>query len=77
MRTNKKFCITFIYGLNHEQQRRPLWNDLYDIAQNMSSAWSGIGDFNSVLYRADKQGGNDLTDHKLEDMANFTETCEL
>ena len=63
--------------MNQKQQRQPLWDDLYDIAQNMSSAWSVLVDFNSVLHRADQQGVNDVTDHELEDMANFIDTCEL
>ncbi|KAJ8419619.1 hypothetical protein Cgig2_032648 [Carnegiea gigantea] len=67
--TNEDFCITF--------QRQPLWTDLYDIAQEMTFAWSIIGDFNSVIYRADRQGGSEVTDYELEDMTNFTEMCEL
>ncbi|KAJ8421702.1 hypothetical protein Cgig2_002599 [Carnegiea gigantea] len=30
--TNKRFYITFVYGLNQEQQRHQLWTDLQDIS---------------------------------------------
>jgi len=58
-------------------QRQSLWTDLYEIAQQMSSAWCIIGDFNFVLYKVDIQGGNEVADHELEDLSCFTEMCEI
>ncbi|KAJ8419350.1 hypothetical protein Cgig2_015351 [Carnegiea gigantea] len=53
------FHVTFVYGMNKEQQRLPLWTDLMDIARTMSSAWCVIGDFNAVLYKHDRIGGDE------------------
>ena len=37
--TNKLFFITFVYGMNKQMQRQPLWNDLYAIAHQITLAW--------------------------------------
>ena len=36
--TKKYFFISFVYGLNHEQQRTPLWQEIHDIAEHMTAA---------------------------------------
>ena len=46
----KGFYITFVYGANHELQRKDLWDDLINIANSMNEAWCILGDFNAVLY---------------------------
>ncbi|KAJ8420147.1 hypothetical protein Cgig2_006433 [Carnegiea gigantea] len=47
--TQKKFYITFVYGMNHEQQRHQLWEDLQSISQQTTEARCIMGDFNFVL----------------------------
>jgi len=37
--TQKLFYLTVIYGMNHEQQRKPLWQELLDISKHMAEAW--------------------------------------
>ncbi|KAJ8427684.1 hypothetical protein Cgig2_027991 [Carnegiea gigantea] len=56
--TNKKFYITFVYGMNHDQQRQQMWDDLKAISQQMTEAWCILGDFNAVLHKEDRRGGN-------------------
>jgi len=58
-------------------QRKPLWSDLFAIAHQMTSALCIIGDFNSVLYKTDRQGRTEIADHELEELSCFTETCEV
>ena len=55
--TNKKNFITFVYGFNHEAQRKPMWDTLVDISHNMDDPWCVMGDFNSVLHHGERRGG--------------------
>ncbi|KAJ8423395.1 hypothetical protein Cgig2_029230 [Carnegiea gigantea] len=77
LHTSKKFYISFIYGLNHESQRHVLWQYLTEIAAHMNSAWCIIGDFNSVLYKEDRIGGEEIKDHEIKDFAECLEACEM
>ncbi|KAJ8421701.1 LOW QUALITY PROTEIN: hypothetical protein Cgig2_002598 [Carnegiea gigantea] len=43
----------------------------------MTEAWCILGDFNSVLYKEDRMGGNEILDHELEDLNNLLHTYEL
>jgi len=43
----------------------------------MTKAWCILGDFNSVLYKEDRMGDNEISDHELEDLNNLLHTCEL
>ena len=36
MNTHTKFFITFVYGMNKEQQRESLWSGLLALAQHIS-----------------------------------------
>jgi len=49
--TNKQFFLTVVYGMNHEQQRLHLWNNLHDLSLCMTDAWCTMGDFNAVKYK--------------------------
>lgn len=75
--TKKKLFITFVYGMNHEQQRHQLWQDLQSISQQMTAAWCIVGDFNSVLQREDRMGGNEITNLEVEGLADLMDICEL
>ncbi|KAJ8420047.1 hypothetical protein Cgig2_011170 [Carnegiea gigantea] len=77
LHSSKKFYISFIYGVNHESQRHVLWQDLTVITAHMNSVWCILGDFNSVLYKEDRIGGEEIKDHKIKEFAACIETCEL
>ena len=77
LHTSKKFCIKFIYGFNHEQQRQTLWTDIHHIAQAMNKAWCQMGDFNTILHKKDRIGGDEITVHDLHEMQHIMEQCEL
>ncbi|KAJ8433485.1 hypothetical protein Cgig2_004423 [Carnegiea gigantea] len=75
--TNKGFYITFVYGMNNVQQRQQPWADLQGFSQQMTEAWCIMGDFNSVLYKEDRMGGNEILDHELEDLNNLMHSYQL
>jgi len=75
--TKKKFYVTFVYGINHEQQRHQFWIDLQSISQQMTEAWCILKDFNSALHKEDRKGGNEIMGHKIEDLANLLDTDEM
>ncbi|KAJ8431896.1 hypothetical protein Cgig2_009963 [Carnegiea gigantea] len=77
LQTSKKFFISFRYGLNRASQRQVLWQDLTAIAAHMNNAWCIIGDFNFVLYKEDRIGGEEIEDHAIKDFAECLEACEL
>ncbi|KAJ8433627.1 hypothetical protein Cgig2_023566 [Carnegiea gigantea] len=74
---NKKFFITFIYGMNQEQQRQSMWEDLLAFSHQMTKAWCILGDFNAILYKDSGRGGNVIQVAKIREMANFIEQGDL
>ncbi|KAJ8419347.1 LOW QUALITY PROTEIN: hypothetical protein Cgig2_025466 [Carnegiea gigantea] len=75
--TNKKFYITFVYGMNHDQQRQQMWEDLKALSQQMTEAWCTLGDLNVVLHKDGKRGGNAIQDTELREMTDLLEYGEL
>ncbi|KAJ8437358.1 LOW QUALITY PROTEIN: hypothetical protein Cgig2_023463 [Carnegiea gigantea] len=71
--SQKSFYSTVVYGRNHEQQREQLWLDLQQPSQNISEAWCIMGDFNSILYKEDKIGSNEVTEHEIQELTSFME----
>jgi len=62
--SNKRFYITMIYGLNHAPSRQMLWEDLQAIAPSFEP-WCIMGDFNAVIHREDRIGGDEVTEHEM------------
>lgn len=58
--TKTSFLITFIYAYNQEQRRQSLWSDLHAISKQCSIAWGLIGDFNTLLSKEDRIGGQEV-----------------
>ncbi|XP_074570567.1 uncharacterized protein LOC141827233 [Curcuma longa] len=73
----RSFFVTFVYGLHSIVTRRPLWDALVDLGDNITDAWMVMGDFNSYLSIDEKKGGSPVTNHELRDMQNFTQVCGL
>ncbi|KAI9073707.1 hypothetical protein K1719_044331 [Acacia pycnantha] len=55
--SNSKFHFTAIYGSPQHQYRKFLWEDLEQIASNLSSPWLLAGDFNAITNQNDRRGG--------------------
>ncbi|KAJ8421024.1 hypothetical protein Cgig2_020050 [Carnegiea gigantea] len=75
--TRKRFHITFIYGHNHESQRQPLWEALHQISLSTHGAWCLLGDFNTILSKEDRYGGNHVEDHDIQELTNFMANCKV
>ena len=43
----------------------------------MTEAWCILGDFNSILYKEDRMGGNEVADHELEDLNSLLHRNEI
>ena len=53
------YLASFVYGLNDDNDRLPLWENLSNFSENVQSQpWIVIGDFNSVRFLSEKSGGN-------------------
>jgi len=72
-----KFYITFVYGMNHADQRQSLWKNLLDISLQMTEAWCILGDFNAILYKEDRLGGNNVLNTEIKELADFIDQCDL
>ncbi|XP_062119067.1 uncharacterized protein LOC133832784 [Humulus lupulus] len=66
IRTNKVFCVTFVYGRNSIEERVTLWRDLTNLCFP-ATAWLLTGDFNAVFERADRVGGRAISSLELSD----------
>lgn len=77
IRSNLKFHITYVYGRNHTQEQTQLWSDLSRIANNMTDAWCVLGDFNAVLSKEDREGGDDIHDYELKPFVEFLDEAAL
>ena len=75
--TNKHLHITFIYNHNHELQRQPMWGALQHLSNFIQGAWCLLGDFNAIMSKEDRFGGNIVTDHDIQEMSIFIENCEV
>jgi len=75
--TQRHFQISFGYGFNKEQQRTQLWTDLVDMTPTITDAWCILGDFNSILYKEDRIGGDAVTEHATREFHNCIDQCEL
>ncbi|XP_062093575.1 uncharacterized protein LOC133799589 [Humulus lupulus] len=57
MAGKETFLVTYVYALNDENGRVPLWNDLKEIAAMISGPWLILGDFNDILSAEERIGG--------------------
>ena len=75
--TNKSFRITFTNGRNHESQCQPLWSALQQISLSVPGAWCLVGDFNTILSKDDRYGGNEVVNHDIQQLSAFMANCEV
>ena len=54
-----------------------MWEDLQLISQHMTEAWCIMGDFNAILHKEDRRGGNDVLNTEIREMADFIENGDL
>ncbi|XP_062093651.1 uncharacterized protein LOC133799668 [Humulus lupulus] len=66
VKSNKLFCVTFVYGRNSIEGRLPLWVDLAELSFP-AIPWLVAGDFNVVFEGTDRVGGRTITALEMED----------
>ncbi|XP_020266987.1 uncharacterized protein LOC109842532 [Asparagus officinalis] len=70
--------ISTIYGLNHIEGRKDLWNELRIIQNSIgNSPWLLCGDFNSIISNDEKLGGSLLTEADFKDFNDFIQDSML
>ncbi|XP_019192477.1 PREDICTED: uncharacterized protein LOC109186787 [Ipomoea nil] len=69
----EKWRMTGFYGFSQRGQRRDSWDLIRTLAGKSNLPWVMIGDFNDLLYQAEKRGGNP---HPLSLLHGFGETIE-
>ncbi|XP_062103131.1 uncharacterized protein LOC133814152 [Humulus lupulus] len=70
VRSDRKYCVTFVYGRNTIQERSQLWSDL-SCLQFLAAAWLLTGDFNSVFDGDDRLGGRPMTATEMTDAQSW------
>ena len=54
-----------------------MWTALHHLSNSIQEAWCLLGDFNAILSKDDRIGGNAVSDHDIQEMSNFMEECEV
>ncbi|XP_043694346.1 uncharacterized protein LOC122645065 [Telopea speciosissima] len=64
--THQVFGASFVYGANFASERVDLWNSMTQVRSMTSQPWVVLGDFNSLCYSNEKEGGRPLTLQMLQ-----------
>ncbi|XP_059294628.1 uncharacterized protein LOC132047627 [Lycium ferocissimum] len=72
-----EFIATFVYVYNMKEDRKELWDHLSQLSGNHKEPWIVLGDFNVVLHREDRLGGNPVTLVEVTDFQNCIDNCGL
>ncbi|XP_060195300.1 uncharacterized protein LOC132624555 [Lycium barbarum] len=72
-----EFVATFVYAYNVKEDRKMLWDHLSHLSVNRKESWIILGDFNAVLHRDDRLGGNPVTLAEVTDFQNCIDNCGL
>ncbi|KAJ8431667.1 LOW QUALITY PROTEIN: hypothetical protein Cgig2_008599 [Carnegiea gigantea] len=70
---HKQFCISFMYGMNNNALRQPLWRGLRRTAERMHMTLGVLGDFNAILYPKERIGRDGMQNAELIDFAKCLE----
>ncbi|XP_020249388.1 uncharacterized protein LOC109826777 [Asparagus officinalis] len=70
--------ITSVYGHNHLENRRDLWQELKQVSLSAGNKpWILCGDYNTITGSDDKLGGAVVTEAETMDFRNFIDDCHL
>ncbi|KAJ8419651.1 hypothetical protein Cgig2_020573 [Carnegiea gigantea] len=75
--TPRAFLITYTYSFNWIQQRAHLSTDLSNLSLGMTEPWCVLGDFNTILYKEDQMGGDEVADHEIQELQRAIDQSEL
>ncbi|KAF3627037.1 hypothetical protein FXO37_30068 [Capsicum annuum] len=71
------WLLSCVYASTYRNKRRILWHNLKSIKDNYFGKWLIGGDFNEVLYSADKKGGNPVNGSRTNDFLDVVNCCEF
>ncbi|CAL1358518.1 unnamed protein product [Linum trigynum] len=77
LQVNRTVELTAIYAKPNDHDRRPLWDSLRHIEQNMKSPWLLVGDFNSICSASDRQGGAGFNSQRTTHFNECISDCNL
>ncbi|WJX67493.1 hypothetical protein P8452_51955 [Trifolium repens] len=69
--------LSCVYGSPRGTERVKLWDDLREIAYQISNPWLLMGDFNVYLDIADKQGGGEINFNSMWKFQDCVQQCNL
>lgn len=76
--TNAPLKITFIYGYNTPAYRTSLWRYIcQESRMSTSISWILMGDFNAIMWPADRHGGDTTWHHHLDDFNDCIQQAQL
>ncbi|XP_075088621.1 uncharacterized protein LOC142170629 [Nicotiana tabacum] len=76
MGTGRKFWVTIVYAYNDMALRRPLWQDIKEVYDQMNGPWAVLGDINCVL-NMDERIGSPIALAKIKDFRKCVGECNL
>lgn len=74
---NRPWCFTAIYGSPREQERKSLWDDMWEISKNCPLPWMLAGDFNDIKDPVEQKGGESVNENKCQRFLDNINRCRL
>jgi hypothetical protein len=72
-----QICVSAIYAKYHYLSRRELWSELCLLQSNVRIPWIWGGDFNTVRFREERQGGKAPRAIAMTEFNDCIEVCEM
>lgn len=66
-----QYYATIVYAKNQLDKIRVLWEQIDSLGSNINLPWIVLGDYNSVLYSKDRNGGNQVNVAEYKDLAEM------
>lgn len=70
-------CVSLVYAKCTHEERLPLWESLYNLAEGTDISWLVGGDFNTICSQKEKLGGRPVTEVETRDFKHCQEVCNL
>lgn len=74
---DRTWCFTAVYGSPREQERKYLWDDLWEISKNCPLPWMLAGDFNDIKDPIEQKGGGNVNEGKCQKFLDNINRCRL
>ncbi|XP_074335942.1 uncharacterized protein LOC141673107 [Apium graveolens] len=74
---NVQWRMTCFYGFPERSRRRDSWNFIKSLAAKSDMPWCILGDFNDMMYAADKKGDHAHPQYLLNGFSSTIKECHL